>query len=250
MNALTDQEIVNDLKKQIDVLKRQIDVWLYDTYQGVVQDGPFAGMWIAREVAWPESRLAPLLLGCYEEELHGEIERQVQRLKDKPKAKIAVIGCAEGYYAIGLKRRLPNASVHVVDIDEKALEICAKTAAVNKVELFYGTAEEALDKPDFVLMDCEGAEVSYLDPTKFPNWLGADLVVEIHNLIDQHTEQILLDRFRGSYRIQMVFEAARAPGKYRILATLPSDFRWFAISENRPCLMGWFLMGPRGKFLS
>jgi hypothetical protein len=44
--------------------------------------------------------------GCYEHELHGEIEQLVTRGFDA----VLNIGCGEGYYAIGLARRMPTAA--------------------------------------------------------------------------------------------------------------------------------------------
>ena len=64
-----------------------------------VAAGPFAGMrYITRSCG---SKLAPKVIGCYERELHPAIENAIrgdyQRIID--------IGCAEGYYAVGLAWR-------------------------------------------------------------------------------------------------------------------------------------------------
>src|SRR4051794_40351820 len=64
-----------------------------------VQTGPFAGLEFARASA--EGCHVPKLLGCYERELHGLVEAAVADGYDD----IVNIGCAEGYYAVGLARR-------------------------------------------------------------------------------------------------------------------------------------------------
>ncbi len=68
----------------------------------VVQGGPFAGMaYLHRSLDGP---LPPRLLGCYEAELHGALERILGTRYDT----VVDIGCAEGYYAVGLALKMPR----------------------------------------------------------------------------------------------------------------------------------------------
>lgn len=237
----------------IDTVRLELDNWLYQVTEGLVQSGPFEGMKLMRETSWKDTRLAPLLLGSYEEELQGELERQIKRLEKLASPKITVVGCAEGYYAIGLKRRLPNANVFIVDPDEKAIEISLRAAFANKVQLIINAPPEIyLENTDFLLIDAEGAEIFYLDPTKYPSLLQANVIVELHNFPAtkdapaQNTDSILLDRFRGSHRINMILEGPRNPNKYKFLCAMTNDYRWIAVSEGRTCLMGWYAMEPKG----
>jgi hypothetical protein len=72
----------------------------------VVRHGLFYGMkYPSLEAAG--STLYPKLLGSYERELHGIMERIVRT----DYATVVDIGCAEGYYAAGLALRLPEARV-------------------------------------------------------------------------------------------------------------------------------------------
>ncbi len=235
-----------DTSAELRHTKKEISDWLFRETGGLVQGGPFEGMKLLNEAAWRETSLAPLLLGCYEEELHGELERQINRLKHLTQPKVAVVGCAEGYYAVGLKRRLPDATVYAIDTDDTALEICGRAAAANGVSVTAGTPVDVFMAADFILMDVEGDEVVYLDPQKLPCLAGAHMLVEIHNLPGQATDEILLERFRGTHRITFVFEGPRNPTKHKWLQRLCSDHRWAAVSEGRPCLMGWYIMEPRG----
>src|SRR5215813_4226420 len=68
-----------------------------------VLTGPFKGMIVTDQPNWDDGNSTLKLLGCYEHELWDAIELAITR---KPSAVIN-IGCAEGYYAIGLARRLP-----------------------------------------------------------------------------------------------------------------------------------------------
>src|ERR1035437_6444014 len=161
----------------ISSLKLELEDWLYAEVGGEVQSGPFEGMRLPREKAWRESYLPPMLLGCYEEELHGVLTQQIERLKNWERSpNVVVVGCAEGYYAVGLARRLPKATVYALDRDAKALEIAAATAKDNGVSLKIGAPlNEVFAAPDLIVMDCEGAEVDYLDLNTFPVLGGANI---------------------------------------------------------------------------
>jgi hypothetical protein len=228
--------------------KGEFEDWLYEQTGGVVQSGPFKGMNLFREQSWDSGFLSPQLLGCYEAELHEVIEQEIERLESVATPKIVNVGCAEGYYAVGLKRRLPHARMYVIDTDEKALRIARHTAALNGVSLISGEPlSEVFAAPDLVVMDCEGAEVEYLDAEKFPDLKHAHIIVELHNLLHQDTQGILTQRWHGSHDIECIWEGPRNPNIYEILHRQSSLVRWFAVNEGRPCLMAWYVMKPRLK---
>ena len=108
--------------------------------------------------------------------------------------------------------------------------------------------------PDLIIMDCEGNEVFYCDTERWPQLCGVHMIVEAHNFLPsdvhpgQKTDDILVERFRGSHRINMVVEGPRNPNRHQLLAYMTSDYRWLAMSEGRPCLMGWLVMEPRGLY--
>lgn len=43
------------------------------------------------------------------------------------------VGCAEGYYAIGMARAMPDSHIYAYDIDEEAQCLCRKMAKLNSV---------------------------------------------------------------------------------------------------------------------
>ena len=98
---------------------------LVNTQKGNVLSGPFAGMAMLPEASWGDGDLAPKLLGCYEAELHPAIAKAISR---KPK-NIVNVGCAEGYYAVGMARALPQSKVFAFDTNEAAQAICGRAAA-------------------------------------------------------------------------------------------------------------------------
>src|SRR5271165_2199287 len=86
----------------------------------IVQRGPFAGTAILQEKSWGNAGdLAAKLLGFYEEELHDAVEEAIAGNPDL----VLNVGCAEGFYAVGLARRLPESRVIAFDIDQPAQTI-------------------------------------------------------------------------------------------------------------------------------
>ena len=134
------------LDKTEKTAQELVDDWVYEQTGGIVQSGPFTGMWLARETSWPDAVLAPLLLGTYEQELHTDLEREIARLSQMPSCMVANVGCAEGYYAVGLAGRLPNATVHAVDINDECLRIASANAEGNGCTLHFGDDRSQADE--------------------------------------------------------------------------------------------------------
>lgn len=168
--------------------------------------GPFQGM--AYPVRSSEGGRTPRLIGCYEHSLSPVIDRIIRH----PYACVIDIGCAEGYYAVGLARAMPGTVVRAHDTDARAQSACQALAMANGcadrvlVGGAFGHADFALcqQAETLVLCDIEGAEGDLLDPAKAPGLLAADILVEVHEgmrpgLIDQMTR-----RFADSHDIQRI----------------------------------------------
>jgi hypothetical protein len=176
---------------------------------GAVAAGPFAGLKLNYEL-FP-THASPKFLGTYEKELHNIIERAIEL---KPKY-ILNVGCAEGFYAVGLATRLSEAQIFAADADPKALSATTRNAALNGVsgrvhavgpvkpgELHRYLRTDA----SLIVMDCEGAEFSLLDPTNDPELLRTNIIVEIHR------------EFGGSDQIIRRFQRTHS-----IIEVCPSD---------------------------
>ena len=163
---------------------------LFNTQSGNVLSGPFAGMTMLPEVSWGDGDLAPKLLGCYEAELHPTIAKAISR---KPK-NIIDVGCAEGYYAIGMARALPQSRIFAYDTNEAAQAICGRALAANHVgaraevggTCTFDTLRDTISKDDRTLLfvDCEGGELALLDPEQVPGIQGCDVIVECHDFLN------------------------------------------------------------------
>ena len=91
--------------------------------------GPFVGMKYTSHQAFG-STLLPKLLGSYESELHGVLEEMLINNY----ASVVDIGCAEGYYAVGLGLRLPEAEVYAFDTAIEARQSCCALAKLNRLD--------------------------------------------------------------------------------------------------------------------
>ncbi len=172
----------------------------------VVMQGPLKGMDFLPQSA--EGCHIAKLLGCYEQPLQPFIENAVQ----KQYPTILNIGCAEGYYAVGMALRMPNTRVLAHDLNPKAQEICAELAQKNQVAdrvavggLFTPADFAAYAGQKVLLMcDIEGAERELLDPQVSPNLKGMDIIVESHECLITGVTQLLNDRFKATHDITLV----------------------------------------------
>jgi hypothetical protein len=182
-----------------------------------VAAGPFAGMRLDYE-RFPV-HASPKFLGTYEQELHGVIEKAIQL---RPMC-VLNIGCAEGFYAVGLAMRLKSAQVFAADADPKALSATMKNAELNGVSARVHPI--AIVKPhrlsrylradaSLLVMDCEGAEFSLLDPANDPILGRANILVEIHPEFGNKHE--IIQRFVQTHSITEISPSVRAASDIRV----------------------------------
>jgi hypothetical protein len=213
----------------------------------LVQSGPFAGMDYVQHAA--EGCLLPRLLGSYESELHPAIAHFAAADLDA----IIDIGCAEGYYAVGMARLCPRTVVHAHDIEEKARVACAELARRNGVtdrvriggvfngEDFAGFA----DRRVLVLMDAEGAEDDLLQPEQWPALKRMSLIVETHNMYRPGVTLRLMERFGDSHRIELIRNAPRLAARPQWLEGMSHLDQILAIWEWRRAPTPWLVMHPK-----
>jgi hypothetical protein len=210
----------------------------------------FAGIGLPTGASWGDGDLAPKLLGCYEAELHPALEKAIAR---RPEI-VVNVGCAEGYYAVGLARRLPEAVVHAFDISEPAQAVCAAAAEKNAVgeRVRIGgrcdpatLVELAQGRRALILMDCEGGERELLDAATTAALAECDVLVECHDFMDRSITPNLTALLQARHEAEAIREGARDPSQYAILRQLNSLDRWLMVCEFRPEVMNWIAAWAR-----
>lgn len=147
-----------------------------------VLNGPFKGM------KYPEfislgSTLIPKLLGSYEAELHNVINEIIEFGYEE----IWDVGCAEGYYAVGLAMRSPESKIIAFDIDVNSRNACLKMIELNNVKSQVSIQSKCDAKKinDFefkrglIISDCEGFEYELFSKVNISE-KNLNYLIEIH----------------------------------------------------------------------
>ena len=222
-----------------------------------VAKGPFTG---TRYIGHAHgSAYIPKLLGIYERELSSQIEVLIQQVPDL----IVDIGAAEGYYAIGLARRLPHSSIVAFEMDSQARTALLEMAELNGVQERVRVCgkcvppdlETALSNSQHpaIICDVEGDELLLLDPDRAPTLKRSMILVELHEFLIPNITQTLKTRFSTSHHITHVWQTRRSHTEFpwTTLGTrlLPKPYLDWAVSEWRPERMSWLWMQPtQGAF--
>jgi hypothetical protein len=214
--------------------------------------GSFEGLTYVGEAVG--SVYIPKLLGIYERELHPVIEEIVREKFEM----IIDVGAAEGYYAVGLARRLPHAKIVAFERMESGRALLSEMATANGVvdrlvvrgECGVLDLKECLGSAERPLLICdvEGYEAVLLDPSVVSRLENTFVLVELHEFLHEGITQLIKDRFRETHRLQEIAETDRSPSDFpfRTLYTrlLPGRFMRNAVSEWRPERMTWLWMRP------
>ena len=200
-----------------------------------VLDGPFKGLeFVAKST---EGCHIPKLLGSYEQPLSPYIEEIIS----KNYSNIINIGCAEGYYAVGLASRMKTAQILACDINIEAQKTCLELSKKNNVADQISVAGEFLSE-DFenikgekiiVLCDIEGNEKYLLDPNKAPSLIHMDILVETHGVDEM---ELLIQRFESTHDITIVEDDG-----HRTLDSMPSWFKGLAHLDQLLAVWEWRL---------
>jgi hypothetical protein len=209
--------------------------------------GPFKGM--RYSPAWASNRFEKVL-GAYEAELHPVLEDICRR----PYTEVINVGCAEGYYAVGLARRLSAAIVYAYDIKPEMLRNLAENARLNGVgdRVVPGgfcTPETMGQLPlrgrTLVVSDCEGYEMELLDPVRAPMLRRADVLVELHDFKNRAISRTILERFAPTHDIQVLQNEGLRYANYPVLRQLNFAEIQALTGEERLEIMDWFFMEAR-----
>jgi SAM-dependent methyltransferase len=218
-----------------------------------VRHGVFAGMKYPSMKAIG-SQIYPKLLGSYER----EIQPLLERLCSKNYSEIVDVGCAEGYYAVGLAMRIPGAKVFAFDTNRDAVELCERMARVNGVSdrLFTGRFCDPstlknlpLTEKALILSDCEGYEKTLFTGETARLLARHDLLIEVHDFVDIEISAYLRRVFGSTHTVESyssIDDIQKAHlYSYPELDGLDLAARKRILAEHRPAIMEWLYMQPR-----
>jgi ribosomal protein L11 methylase PrmA len=212
----------------------------------IVLRGPFKGMKYASLDAGG-SRLLTKILGSYEDELH-EI---IYSIVNNDYTEIIDVGCAEGYYAVGLALKMRNCKIHAYDTDKRAIEFCKEMAKKNNVveKFSFGDfcsaqtlANFKFSGKAFIISDCEGYEVELFAKENAGNLKNCDILIEVHNLIHPDARKYLEDLFKDTHVTRIIKSRLKQVDDYEELKSIDKEYYNDIILTERDARMEWLFL--------
>lgn len=198
--------------------------------------GPFKGMEYIPEAIG--SGYLVKLVGVYEEILHPTMTSIMKR----GYSTMIDIGCAEGYYLIGLGMSNKEMKLVGYDIDTKALDLTKKLYEINNLSNKFTLIEHCtpadltsqIDDKTFLMCDAEGFENDILNPTLVPALARVQtFVVELHDFVVPHIKEILTKRFEETHTIQTIVFKNGNPENYPFLMEIANKKHLYTILRER-----------------
>ncbi|HEY0897518.1 MAG TPA: class I SAM-dependent methyltransferase [Sphingobacteriaceae bacterium] len=239
-------------KIQAKFFNRKLETKIAGIFAGhTVLNGPFSGLRYPG-VGSVCSSVYPKLLGSYEKELQPGM---TDIIAGRPPL-IIDIGCAEGYYAVGLARCLPDTRVVAADISAAARKLCQTMAALNScmnVEVVAEITPQSLQHYDlknaWIICDCEGYELALFTTEAIRCLKYSSRVIETHDFIDLSISEELEKRFKASHHITVIpsLDDLQKPKYYDYpeIAHLSKAERKQILAEGRPAVMEWLILTPK-----
>src|SRR5436190_8314280 len=177
----------------------------------VVQAGPFAGM------RYPPGRLGDVdaagakLLGIYERELQSVFEQAIQQ-----RAQFTDIGCADGFFAVGMAMRgCPSVAY---DISKSARRLCGELAALNGAQVEIRSTFDEPPAGGLLLCDIEGAERQLFTSGLAAALADVSVVVEVHEDQQPGTAAHLRELFSATHEDERIDHRPLQPEEVPVLA--------------------------------
>jgi precorrin-6B methylase 2 len=207
------------------------------SYGNTILAGPLQGM------HYPALQLGvrpavPYLIGCVEKELHPFLQTAFARSYDCA----LNIGCAEGYYAVGIAwlKKIP---VYAFDPEYRERAFCRRLARANGVSNLVDVRpwfsvremQQFASQRCLVISDCEGYETTLFDAQGVDYARNWDLIIELHGAEAEAKVPELLSK---SHATTLIASEPRRIQDYPMLDGIVKH-PGAAISENRPIPSYW-----------
>jgi hypothetical protein len=201
-----------------------------------------------------ESTLVPKIVGSYEYQLQPWLSRIINAYYSD----IIDVGSAEGYYAVGLAKRMPNTVVHCYDINEKDIEFSKEMARANNISnLTWNTFCDENTLLNFayrgktlIMCDCEGYELKLFTKAVADKCKNVDFLIELHDVVNPVISSHILSVFRSTHNPEIVNNKDVDYSKLTGLEKLSLREKEFALFEHRGGLyknifMEWVFLTPK-----
>ena len=201
---------VETLNNTLRLLSKWRSILIQNTYLKMegptVFSGPLSGLHFITESS--EGCHLAKLLGTYEQPIHNHL----RDLAEIEYEQIISIGCAEGYYAVGLTRLFPHAVSLAYDTDPTARHKCEALALLNNVQdkvkihsdFLPDDFKQFKDRRALVICDIEGQEISLFNENTVPSMSGIDIIIESHECFNPAATDTLVARFSETHLISVV----------------------------------------------
>jgi hypothetical protein len=225
-------------------LMTEINHLAFKTFGDRVKTGPFTGMIVPECPPWNDGNASAKLFGTYECALHEVIEFAIER---RP-AVVINVGCAEGYYAIGLKLRMRDAAVYAFDKKLKSVqtlrEYAKRNGAGGIIDVVGCRLPEEMRLADkrghrLYIVDCEGDERRLIDVERCPELLFSDLIIECHDFMHEGTSAMLVDRLAASHRVEFIRPRLPDFEKFPFVGNSPTTASVLMVIDKRPMPTCW-----------
>lgn len=148
--------------------------------------------------------------------------------------------------------KCPSAHVKAFETDPEGQTLIKKLAGINNVSdrlSVHGTCDTAVlsdnlpaNDVSLVIMDVEGYEKELLHPT-ITKLSRATILVEVHDFIVPGLSSELVNRFKGTHKIQRIDERKRQKDDLKLSFPI-RDALFSRTNEWRDSNMHWLLLTP------
>lgn len=213
-----------------------------------VRDGYFRGLKYPGLQSFG-SALFPKLSGSYESELYPVL----YKFRERNYTHIVDIGCAEGYYAVGLALQYPQASVWAFDISEKARQLCRQMSELNGAGeriIISGECTNdffmSLDAGAYglIICDIEGFERELFCQQNITALKRFDLIIELHPMYKRDVKEYLSTLFGQTHVVSFVSSQNNERKLYDLdsgYSFMSAEEKLMLVEEGRQFTMEWLI---------
>ena len=201
---------ISQLNEALRLLSKWRSLLIVNTYKKnhglIIFQGPFKDIEFLEKSS--EGCHMAKLFGTYEQPLHQYIEEIISSNYQT----IFNIGSAEGYYSVGLAKRMPKTNILSFDIDISAQKACLELATKNnlqdliniKAEFHPSILSDYKDSKNLILCDVEGEERKLLDIENYKVLKEIDILVESHECLQPGITKELITKFSATHKIIVI----------------------------------------------